>query len=120
MLPIVNRVRKIGLALRDVEESTAYGSPSLEVRGEMFACMAIHRLAEPNTLAVSVDFDQRDGLIVEEPRIYYLTDHYVSYPYVLVRLAEIRDDALHDLLRMGWRFVSTSRKPKARRPRRRG
>jgi hypothetical protein len=53
-------------------------------------------------------------LISEEPDTYYLTDHYVNYPYVLVRLAHIRQDALRDLLLMGWRFVSTTKGPEVR------
>ena len=45
-------VRQIGLKLPDVEEGTAYGSPALKVRGKMFTCIAIHRSAEPGSLAV--------------------------------------------------------------------
>ena len=111
-------VRRMGLSLPDVEEGTVYGSPALTVRGKMFACLAVHRSAEPNTLAVCIDFDQRDELISEEPKTFYLTDHYVNYPYVLVRLAHIRQDALRDLLTMGWRFVSTTKRPEIRRGRR--
>ena len=101
-------VRKMGLALPEVEEGTTYGSPALNVRGKMFACLAIHRSAEPNTLVVRIDFDHRDELIAGEPKTYYLTDHYVNYPCVLVRLTCIRQDALRDLLLMGWRFISTA------------
>jgi hypothetical protein len=107
-------VRKMGLALPEVEEGTAYGSPALNVRGKMFACLAIHRSAEPNTLVVCIDFDQRDELMTEEPKTYYLTDHYVNYPCVLVRLSRIRQDALRDLLLMGWRFMSTKQKRERR------
>ena len=32
--------------------------------------------------------------------MYYLTDHYVNYPVVLVRLSRIHLDALKDLLGM--------------------
>lgn len=110
-------VRRMGLALPDVEEGTAYGSPALMVHGKMFACLAIHRSVEPNTLAVRVDFDQRDELIAEEPKTYYLTAHYANYPCVLVRLAHIRQDALRDLLLMGGRFVSTTNRPEVRRRR---
>ena len=102
-------VRKLGLRLPEVEEGTAYGSPALKVRGRMLACLAVNRSAEPNTLAVCIDFLQRDELIAEEPKTYYLTDHYVSYPCVLVRLARIREDALRDLLLMGWRFMSSTK-----------
>ena len=107
-------VRKIGLALPGVEESTTYGSPSLKVGGKMFACMAIHKSAEPHTLGVRVPFAQRDELIAAEPRIYYLKDHYVNYPIVLVRLSRIHPDALRDLLRMSHGFISAILKPARR------
>src|SRR4030095_6259074 len=84
-----DEVRKIAMALPDVKESTLHGAPSLKVRGKLLTCPAIHRSAEPNTLAVRVDFDQRAELIAAEPGIYYVTDHYVDYPTVLVRLSRI-------------------------------
>ncbi len=106
-------VRKMGLALPDVEEGTSYGSPALKVRGQMFACLAIHRSAEPDTLVVRIEFDRRDALIAGEPQTYYLTDHYLNYPCVLARLSRLHPDALRDLLRMGWRFVSARKRLKA-------
>ncbi len=100
-------VRQMGLALPDTTEGTTYGSPTLKVHGRMIACIAIHRSAEPETLAVRVSFDQRDELIAADPDVYYLTDHYADYPIVLVRLARVHRDALRDLLKMAWRFEST-------------
>jgi hypothetical protein len=108
-------VRQMGLALPDVEEGTVYGSPALKVGGKMFACLAIHRSAEPDSLAVRIDFDQREELMAADPKTYYLTDHYVNYPVVLVRLSRVNHDALRDLLLMGWRFVSTGVKRRAAR-----
>jgi hypothetical protein len=111
-------VRKIGLALPDVEESTSWGSPSLKVRGTMFACMATNKAAEPNTLVVRMDFAQRDALVAEEPAVYYLKDHYVGYPCVLVRLSRVHPDALRDLVAGAYRFVSaTARKRRTARGR---
>lgn len=66
-------VREMGLALPDVEEGTVYGSPALKVRGKMFACLAIHRSADPDSLAIRIDFDQREELIAVDPSTYYLT-----------------------------------------------
>jgi hypothetical protein len=100
-------VRELGLALPGVEEGTVYGSPALKVRGKMFACIAIHRSADPHSLAVRIAFDQREELIAADPKTYYLTDHYTNYPCVLVRLPHVHRDALRDLLLMAWRFVST-------------
>jgi len=106
-------VRTLAQTLQGVEESTSYGSPSLKVHGRMFACMAIHRSVEPNTLVVRLDVDQRDGLLADDPDTYYLTEHYVNHPCVLVRLSRIHPDALRDLLLTGWRFESAK---KSRRP----
>jgi hypothetical protein len=111
-------VREIGLALPDVEEGTTYGSPALKVGGKMFACLAVHRSAEPGSLVICLDFNQRDELVAADPKTYYLTDHYVDYPAVLVRLARVRQDALRDLLLMAWRFVSATGKRRTGRAKR--
>jgi hypothetical protein len=110
-------VRKFGLSLADVEESTMFGTPALKVRGKMFACIASHKSAEPGTLVVRMDFGQRDELIATDPSTYYLTDHYVGYSTVLVRLSRVHPDALRDLLLSAWRFISASDRRRARSPR---
>ena len=99
-------VRKIGLALPGVEESTMYGTPALKLRGRLVACIASNKSAEPDTLVVRVSFDERSEMLDTDPDVYYLKDHYVGYPCVLVRLARIHPDALRDLLSMSHRFVS--------------
>jgi len=99
-------VRKIGLALPEVEEGTMYGSPALKVHGRLLTCLAIHKSAEPASLVVRTDFDERAALLAEEPETYYLTDHYVNHPVVLVRLSRIRADQLRDLLRSALRFIT--------------
>jgi hypothetical protein len=103
-------VREIALALPDVEESTIHGAPSLKVRGKLLTCPAIHRSAEPNTLAVRIDRMERAKLVEAEPSIYYVTDHYLDYPTVLVRLSRIDRNSLKDLLGMAWRFASSQSK----------
>ena len=101
-------VRSLAARLPDVEEGTAWGVPAIKLRGRLIACMASHKSAEPNTLVVRVSFDQRDAMIADDPGTYYLKDHYVGYPCVLVRLARIHRDALRDLLQAGWRFVDAT------------
>jgi hypothetical protein len=73
-----------------------YGSPALKVGGSLLTCLAINKSAEPESLAVAIDFDQRSGLLGEAPETYYVTDHYVAYPVVLVRSSQIRIDQLRD------------------------
>ena len=108
-----NVVRKIAAALPDVEEGTAYGSPAFKVRGKLLTCLAVHKSAEAGTLAVRIGFEERAQLIAADPDTYYLTDHYLAYPIVLVRLSRIQVDALRDLLSMAWRFVA-EKSPKRR------
>src|SRR5919201_4028526 len=100
------KVESIGRTLPDVEVTTAYGQPALKVRGRMFACIASHKSAEPNTLVVMMDFADRDALLEDDPATYYLKEHYVNYPCVLVRLSRVGSDALQDLVTGAYRFVS--------------
>jgi hypothetical protein len=107
-------VESIGRTLPDVEVTTAYGQPSLKVHGKMFVCIASHKSAEPNTLVVMMDFVDRDALIEDDPGTYYLKDHYVNYPCVLVRLSRVHPDALRDLVIGAHRFVSAKARKKKR------
>ena len=103
-------VRAFGLKLPGAEASTAYGSPALKVNGQLFACIAVNRSVEPDTLAVRVPFEQRDDLLSEEPEVFYLTEHYVDYPFVLVRLSRVRLDVLEGLLQMAHKFAATEKR----------
>ena len=112
-------VEKIARTLPGVEVSTAWGQPALKVRGKMFACLASHKSAEPNTLVVRMDFAHRDALIDQEPATYYLKEHYMGYPCVLVRLSRVLPDALRDLIIGAHRYVSADRSRRSVRPGRR-
>lgn len=109
---------KAGGALPGVEVTTTWGAPALKLRGKLVACQAINKSAEPDTLMVCMPAADRDDLIAADPATYYLTDHYAGGDAVLVRLSQIRLDALRDLLRAAWRFVDkkTARRAAARRP----
>ena len=109
-------VEAIGRSLPDVEVTTSWGAPALKVRGTMFVCIASHKSAEPDTLVVRMDIAARDALIEDDPGTYYLREHYVGYPCVLVRLSRVRADALRDLVIGAHRYVlaKTRKKPAAR------
>jgi hypothetical protein len=74
--------------------------------------MAINRSAEPGTLGVWVDFDDRAELLAADPNVYYVTDHYAPYNVVLVRLSRIKRDVLRDLLGMAHKFVTRKVEPR--------
>lgn len=104
-------LRKIALEFPGVEESTAYGSPALKVRGKLLACIPIHRSAEPHSLVFRVDMSDRAQLLAEAPDVYYVTDHYVPYAAVLVRLSRVNAALLRDLFAMSYKFVTANKKP---------
>lgn len=99
-------VREMALALDGVEQSTIHGAPSLKVRGRLLCCPAIHSSAEPDTLAIQIDRVERAKLMEANPGVYYVTDHYLDYSTVLVRLSRIDRDSLENLLGIAWRFVT--------------
>jgi len=109
-------VREIGLALPGVKESTAYGSPALKLRGKLLACVPTHHSAERGSLMVRVGFDDRAELLAAAPDVYYVTDHYLDYNAVLVRLSRLTPDVLRDLLGMAHKFVTAhgARRPPSR------
>src|SRR5258706_4089471 len=99
-------VRVVGLALPDVEAATRYdGSPVLKMGGCFMAGLASHASAEPGTLVVRADLDEREWLLADAPETYYLTDYYRRHPLVLARLSRLDRDSLRDLLSMSWRLT---------------
>jgi len=88
-------VRRIALAFPDVEDGFSYGTPALKVKGKLF----VRLRPDLDSVVVKTTFDRRDELMAAEPEIYYITDHYLRYPWILVRLAAARAEALPELLR---------------------
>ncbi len=107
-------VKKLGLELPGVEEGTMYGAPALKLKGHLLACVPTNKSAEPDSLAISIDFEQREGLLADAPETYYVKPHYLAYPCVLVRLNHIDQDALSELLRASWQFVSSRSQKRSR------
>lgn len=95
-------VRQLALALPGAEESTSYGTPAFKVKKKLF--VRFHQDGE--SLVVPVDLADRELLMTEQPETFYITDHYLNYPYVLVRLSTIRADQISDVLRLAWRRVA--------------
>ena len=99
-------MKSVGLSFPDVEAGTKYdGSPVLKAGACFMAGLATHPSAEPDSLVVRIDLDDRDYLLDDAPDTYYLTDYYRPYPVVLVRLAHVNRDALHDLLSVSHRLA---------------
>jgi hypothetical protein len=98
-------VRQIGLELPGVQESTAYGMPALKIDGKLLAAIPANRSVEPDSLIVRMSFEDRAELLAADPKVYYLTEHYVGYDAVLVRLSCVTSEVLKDLLRTARKYV---------------
>jgi hypothetical protein len=93
-------VCKLALKLPGVAEGTSYGTPALHV-GKRF----LARLKEDGeTMAIKIDFADREVLLEMEPSIFFLTDHYRPYPAILVRLPNAPAGLVAQVLEQAWRF----------------
>jgi hypothetical protein len=93
------------MTLPEVKESSSYGTPAFKVRGKLFV-----RLKEDNeSIVVRIEEAHRALRLQADPCAFYITDHYLNYPWVLVRLSAVTQDDLADLLNDAWRLRAPSR-----------
>lgn len=92
-------VRRLALALPGVEAGTSYGAPAFKVKGKLLA--RLHPDGE--SLVLSVEYTAREVLMGAKPTVFYITEHYRCWPWVLVRIAKVDLDDLRQLLEEAWR-----------------
>jgi hypothetical protein len=68
--------------------------------------MARLRTEAEGWLAIRCDFVDREVLLQSAPPVFHLTDHYVSYPMILVDLAAIDANGLAEVIGRAWREVA--------------
>ena len=105
-------VRRIGLSFSTVEEGTSYGTSAMNVGKTLF----VRLREEGDVIALPMPFEQREAMMAEDPEAYFITDHYLKYEYMLVRLTKVKEKALRDLL-MGAYHEALKKKPSTRRAR---
>jgi hypothetical protein len=89
-------IRRILLPMPGVTEGTAYGTPAFHVKKKFML-----RLKEDNeTLAVYNE--EREKWIGKDPDVFFVTAHYLNYPFVLVNLAKVEPADLEQLLIDAW------------------
>ena len=89
-----------------VERGTSYGTPAIKVKGKLMARL---RSEAEGWLAIRCEFFVRDSLLEAAPDVFHLTDHYRSYPMILVDLAKIEKGALFDILEQAWRMTASKK-----------
>ena len=91
--------------LPGVQEGLSYGTPAFKVGKQLFA--RLHQDGE--SLVVKLDLLKREVLLHAAPEVFYLTDHYLNYPYILVRLAKASPAQLREILEQAWRLVAPAK-----------
>ena len=106
-------VRRLALALPEVEDRSEGERLALEVKGKGLAWTYLERVApkkprvpRPGVLAVRCLVESKAPLLEAAPERFFEDDHYRGYPAVLVRLAAIDDDELAALLQTAWRLAA--------------
>jgi hypothetical protein len=96
------QVGLIAGAFPGVEHSTSYGTAALKVRGKLLA--RLHQSGE--CFVLRTDLLDREILMQSGPEVFFITDHYRDYPWVLVRFATVEPGALPELIERAWRLVA--------------
>lgn len=99
------------MGLPGAEASTSYGTPSVKIRGKL---LSRWRSEAEGALAIRCDFLDRQILLQTQPEVFFLTDHYLDYPMVLVRLEKVSRAVLVDVAERGWRLVAPAKLVKER------
>jgi hypothetical protein len=98
-------VREIARGLPGAVEGVSYGTPAFRVGKSLF----VRRHQDDDSLVVKIDHHQRTMRMNADPHTFYITDHYLNYPLILVRLATVEPDDLRDLLEDAWRLSAPKR-----------
>lgn len=95
----IEKLREIALSFPGVEEGTSYGTLGFRVRKKLICRMK----EDGESLAVRMEFGEREILMEGEPQTFYITEHYRNYPMVLVRLSRLHPDELTRIFGNAWR-----------------
>lgn len=86
---------KIALAIPGTEEVLWFNKPAVFLHGQFLT--KVHDKEEAMTLRVS-SMEMRDMMLEAEPKLFYITDHYRNFPFILVRLSALTPKALKEML----------------------
>jgi hypothetical protein len=103
-------VRRVGLELPEVTESTWYGTPGLKVRSKGFCRTWSERehdrdgVSDTEVLVVMCDVDEKPHLIEAGEGVLFSTPHYDGHGAMLIRLVDVDLGDLADYLEDSYRL----------------
>jgi hypothetical protein len=102
-------VRRLALSLPEAEERESRGRAQWRVREKLFVWERPLRASDLRALGANAPegpilaarvehLVAKEALLADDPRVYFTTPHFDDYPAVLVRLDEISQDELQELV----------------------
>jgi hypothetical protein len=89
------QARKVILSIAGASERLWFNQPAVFVHDRFLA--KTHHKEEAVLLGVT-SLEMREVMLEAEPELFYITDHYRSFPFVLARLATLDGDTLKQML----------------------
>ena len=86
---------KIALAYPGAEEVLWFNKPAVFLHGQFLT--KVHDKEEAMTFRVS-SMEMRDMMLEAEPGLFYITDHYRNFPFLLARLSALTPKILKELV----------------------
>lgn len=109
----IEDARRIALELPETWEKGAWGSATWRVGKAMFAWERPlrrkerdelgDRVPEGDILGVRVDdLGEKEAMIAQDPQLFFTVHHFDGYPAVLVRLQQIDEPRLREVIEDAW------------------
>ncbi|WP_158288304.1 MmcQ/YjbR family DNA-binding protein [Mucilaginibacter psychrotolerans] len=90
-------LRNVVLPLPGVTEKLCFGTPAFYVNKKIFV-----RIREDGETLV-LHTKERDKCMAAKPKVYFITEHYYNYDYMLVNLPKADPEELKSLLIQAWK-----------------
>jgi hypothetical protein len=100
-------VRELARELPGAVEGLSYGTPAFKVG----KCLFVRQHQDGDLLVIKIEPAHRAMRMKADPETFFITDHYLNYPYMLVRLSMVTRDDLRELLEDAWEQCAPKRKP---------
>ena len=103
-------VRRLGMPLPEMTESTSYGTSALKVRKKLVCRMWSQReynrddVHDTEVLVLFCELEMKQVLLDNHPGVLFTVPHYDGYGSVLVRMADVDLDDLADWLEESYRL----------------
>ncbi len=86
---------KIALSLSGSVETLWFNRPAVFIHDQFLT--KVHDKEDAMVLRID-SMEMRDMMLEAEPGLFYITDHYKNFPYVLARLSALDRKTLKDML----------------------